>query len=141
MKQLIQNIAKVEYIEARYLQNIIITPNNDVLLRYWRNFHELPIVGLASVTVADQVEHNNRLTTVTLTALTCEKFAVNNRHLAWRVTTVTGDQMLIGTTEVPYPTTTTTENFPDKATEQSGTTLKVEWKTALSLLTILDSYD
>lgn len=139
MTQLIQNISRVEYIEPRYLKDIIIMPNNDVLLLYWRNFIELPIVGLAQVTVFDQVDHNARLTTVTLTALTCERFVPGARPLAWRVSTVTGKQYLIGINESPFPITTVSESFPDKATEQSGTTVKVEWKTALSMLEIIDS--
>lgn len=138
MTQLLNNIARVEYIETRYLRDTIITPDNDVLLQYWRNFIELHIVGLAQVNVADQVEHNARLTTVTLNALTCERFVPSTRPLAWRVTTVTGQQFLIGINETPFPITTTTDNFPDKATDQSGTTVKVEWKTPLTLLRIID---
>lgn len=139
MKQLIQNISRVEYIEPRYLKDVIITPTNGALLQYWRNFVELPIVELAQVTVTDQMEHNSRLTTVTLTALTCQRFVPGPEPLAWRVTTVTGKQYLIGTNEAPFPITTITENFPDKVTDQSGTTVKVEWKTSLSLLEIIDA--
>lgn len=138
MAQLLQNIKKVEWIETRYLKDIVITPENKVLLSYWRNFQELPIVGLAQVSTAESIDNNSRLTTVSLTALSCSRLDVGDKHLAWRVTTVVGTEYLIGINEQPYPVTTISENYPDKATDQGGATVKVEWKTALGLLKIID---
>lgn len=136
MTQLLQNINRVEFIETRYLSNMVLLGNDAVSLQYWRNFNELCLVGLADVEVSQAVDNGSRLTTVKLTARTTSDFAVNNRRLAWRVTTVTGEQYLIGTTEQPFPVTTVGDYYPDKATEQSGKKLTVSWQTPLNILKI-----
>lgn len=136
MTQLLQNINKVEFIEARYLSNMVLLGNNEVSLQYWRNFIELCLVGLADVEVSQAVDNGSRLTTIKLTARTTSDFAVDNRRLAWRITTVTGDQYLIGTTEQPFPVTTVANDFPDKATSQSGKKITVSWQTPLNILKI-----
>lgn len=139
MTQLLQNINRVEFIDPRYLNGIVLMSDSEVSLQYRRNFIELDIVGLASIEVSQTTENGSRLSTVKLMALTTTPFKVGNRRLAWRVTTITGNQYLIGINEQPFPISTVTENFPDKATEQSGTTVKVEWKTPLTLLEIIDA--
>lgn len=136
MTQLLQNINKVEFIETRYLSNMVLLGNNEVSLQYWRNFIELCLVGLAAVDVIQAVDNGSRLTTIKLTARTTSDFAVDNRRLAWRVSTVTGEQFLIGTTEQPFPVTTVANDFPDKATSQSGKEITVSWQTPLNILKI-----
>lgn len=138
MKQLLQNIKTVEYIETKYLLNATMVHNDNILLNYWRNFAELYIDGLAKVEVDEAVDNGSRLSTVKLTAHTACNFIVDHRKLAWRVTTVTGEKYLIGTTEQPYPITTVSSDFPDKETERSGQTITVTWKTPLTLLKIID---
>lgn len=137
MQQLLQNIIKVEFIETRYLKNMVLLGNHEVSLQYWRNFIDLCLVGLASVDVSQNVENGSRLTTVKLTAHTTDDFHVDHRRLAWRVTTVDGKQYLIGINEQPFPVTTVADNFPDKATERSGKTVTVNWQTNLDLLKIM----
>ena len=58
MTQLLQNINRVEFIETRYLSNIVLLGNSEVTLQYWRNFIELCLVGLASVDVSQAIEGN-----------------------------------------------------------------------------------
>lgn len=138
MTQLLQNINRVEFIETRYLNGIVLLSDHEVSLQYWRNFTELCLVGLASVEVSQNIENNSRLTTVKLTAQTTSDFNVDHRRLAWRVTTVDGNQYLIGINEQPFPLTTVADNFPDKATERSGKTVTATWQTNLDLLKIMD---
>lgn len=136
MTQLLQNINRVEFIETRYLSKMVLLGNNEVTLQYWRNFIELCLVGLADVEVNQAVDNGSRLTTIKLTARTTSDFGVDNRRLAWRVSTVTGEQFLIGTTEQPFPVTTVANDFPDKATSQSGKEITVSWQTPLNILKI-----
>ncbi len=136
MQQLLQNIIKVEFIETRYLKNMVLLGNHAVSLQYWRNFIDLCLVGLASVDVSQNVENGSRLTTVKLTAHTTDDFHVDHRRLAWRVTTVDGKQYLIGINEQPFPVTTVSDNYPDKSTEPSGKIITVSWQTPLDLLEI-----
>ncbi len=136
--QLLQNIKQVEYIEARYLANIVLIGNDKVSLKYWRNFNKVCLVDLAGVDVSQAVENGSRITTVKLSAQIADDFTVDNRRLAWRVTTVEGEQYLIGTNEQPYPVTTVANAFPSKTTERSGKTITATWKTSLDLLHIVD---
>lgn len=136
MTQLLQNINRVEFIETRYLSNIVLLDNSEVTLQYWRNFNELCLVGLADIEISQAIDNGSRLTTVRLTARTTSDFDVNHRRLAWRVTTVEGDQYLIGTTEQPYPVTTVANDFPDKPTSPSGKKVTVSWQTPLNILKI-----
>ena len=137
MTQLLQNINRVEFIETRYLNSIVLLSDHEVSLQYWRNFTELCLVGLASVEVSQNIENNSRLTTVKLTAQTTADFNVDHRRLAWLVTTVEGNQYLIGCNEQPFPVTTVADNFPDKTTERSGKTVTATWQTSLDLLKIM----
>ena len=138
MAQLLQNITRVEFIETRYLHNLMLIGNNEVTLQYWRNFTELPIIGLADMEVSESIENGSRLTTVKLTARTaCDYPAGAPRRHAWRVTTVTGEQYLIGTTEQPFPVTLVTDSYPGKSTEPSGKTITVVWQSSLGLLEIV----
>ena len=138
MKQLLQNINKVEYIEPRYLLNVQLVKNDKVVLRYWRNFVEQPIDGLAQCEVTEAVEDGTRLRTVKLTFPTACPIVADDLRLAWRITTVTGEQYIIGTTETPYPVALVQNSFPDEATDRSGYQVTVTWKTPLSLLRIID---
>ena len=136
MKQIFQNINKVEYIETKGLNGIVLISNHEVCLQYWRNFKELCIVGLASVEVSQTIEYGSRLNSIKMEAHTTEDFHVDHRRLAWRVTTVEGRQFLIGIKEQPYPITTVADSYPDKATDRSGKTITVTWKTPLEMLEI-----
>lgn len=136
MTQLLQNINRVEFIETRYLSNIMLLSNSEVTLQYWRNFNELCLVGLADIEISQAIDNGSCLTTVRLTARTTSDFDVNHRRLAWRVTTVEGDQFLIGTTEQPFPVTTVANDFPDKPTSPSGKKVTVSWQTQLNILKI-----
>ena len=138
MATILNNIYKVEYIESRFLKDITIVPGKGVCLNVWRNFQQLDTVGLSSATSTSKVVKKNTLYDVELTALLKKQFLVANRHLCYRLTTVTGEKYLLGTERAPYPITNTSDNFPSVVTEKSGTTLSVEYSNTLGLLPILD---
>lgn len=138
MLPLLKNISKVEFIEARYLKDITIIPGAGVLLNVWRDFRKMDSVGLSSATVVSKVTKKNTIYTINLKVLLKSTFEADNRHLCYRLTTVTGTQYLLGTDIAPYPMTTTSDNFPSSVTEKSGTTITVEYSNTFGLLPILD---
>ncbi len=138
MLPLLKNIHKIEFIEARYLKDITIIHGTGVLLNMWRSFRKMESVGLSSATVVSKVIKKNTIYTINLKILLKSTFEVGNRHLCYRLTTVTGRQYLLGTDIAPYPITTTSDNFPSAVTEKSGTTLTVEYSNTFGLLPILD---
>lgn len=138
MVQILDNINSIQIIETRLLRNLTIIPGMGVMLNFWRNFADLPLVNLASMEVASKVENKSRLFTTTIKALLSEHFEVANRQLAFLVTTVSGDKYLIGTNESPFPIANTSDIFPDKPSDQSGCTLTVEYTDTIGLLPVLD---
>lgn len=139
MAQLLNNIIKVEWIiSPRHMRNVILLDDHKAFLQYYRPFNAICLDGMASCEASESIEDGSRLTTVRLTAHTADDFQVDNRRLCWRITTVEGEQFLIGLDEQPWPVTTVVDTFPDKATERSGKTITVTWTTALGLLKIVD---
>lgn len=138
MLQVISNINRISFIETRRLRNITVIPGRGVMLNYWRDFAELPLVNLASMEISSKVENKSRLFTTSIKALLGEHFDIANRKLAYLVTTVLGDRYLVGTDESPFPVSNTTDTFPDKASDTSGCTLSVEYTDSIGLLPVLD---
>lgn len=138
MKPILSNLKKIEVIETRLLQNMTIIPGLGVMLNFWRNFTELPLVNLASMETVSKVENKSRLFTTSIKALLYEHFDVANRKLAFMVTTVDGDRFLVGTNESPFPVANTNDTFPEKESDPSGCTLTVEYTDTLGLLPVLD---
>lgn len=140
MTQLLHNVCAIAHIESRLLKNIIVVPGQGVLLRYWRNFQELPLAGLASYEVSSKVENKSRLFKHTLTALLSAHFEVHAKCYSFLLTTVDGERYLIGGPERPWPVVNTTDTFPGKVTEPAGCTLTIEHTDPFGLLRVLD-YD
>lgn len=138
MLQVISNINRISFIETRRLRNITVIPGRGVMMNYWRDFSELPLVNLASMEISSKVENKSRLFTTSIKALLSEHFDIANRKLAYLVTTVLGDRYLVGTDESPFPVSNTTDTFPDKASDTSGCTLSVEYTDSIGLLPVLD---
>lgn len=138
MKPILSNLKKIEVIETRLLQNMTVIPGIGVMLNFWRNFTELPLVNLASMETVSKVENKSRLFTTSIKALLSEHFDVANRKLAFMVTSVDGDRFLVGTNESPYPIANTIDTFPEKESDPSGCTLSVEYTDTIGLLPVLD---
>lgn len=138
MLQVISNINRISFIETRRLRNITVIPGRGVMMNYWRDFAELPLVNLASMEISSKVENKSRLFTTSIKALLSEHFDIANRKLCYLVTTVLGDRYLVGTDESPFPVSNTTDTFPDKASDTSGCTLSVEYTDSIGLLPVLD---
>lgn len=138
MLQVLANINSIQVIETRLLRNMTVIPGMGVMLNFWRNFSELPLVYLASMEVVSKVENKSRLFTTSIKALLSEHFDVANRKLAFLITTVKGNRFLVGTNESPFPIANTSDAFPDKTSEPSGCTLTVEYTDTIGLLPVLD---
>ena len=138
MLPVLNNIHKVEFIEARFLKDIVVIPGKGVFLQTFRNFQKMDSVGLSAVTVATKVSKKNSVHSVNLKVLLKTSFEVGNSKLCYRLTTVTGEQFLLGTNVAPFPIPTTSDNYPSVVTEKSGTTLTATYSNLLGLLPILD---
>lgn len=138
MYPILANIKSIQFIETRQLNHTTIIPGIGIMLNFWRNFAELPLVDLASMEVTSKVENKSRLFTTSIKALLHEHFDVANRKLAFLVSTVSGDRFLVGTNEAPFPVVNSSDSFPDKPTDTSGCSLTIEYTDSLGLLPVLD---
>lgn len=115
MVHLIQNIRKVECIEAYHLQHSDIIADRGVWLNVYQQFSPISTIGLSSVEISDKIENKQRIFTTKLTMFRSKKLLPGAKKLCFKVTTVTGSQFLIGSSEKPYPVIQNEETFPSEA--------------------------
>ncbi|WP_297071293.1 hypothetical protein [uncultured Duncaniella sp.] len=138
MKQLLRNIVKVSYIDARILQDITVIPGMGIFLGDDFNFIPLKLVGLGGCEISSVTEDRVPVFTSVLTCLLSEDFDPANRPLAFLMTTLQGERFLLGTSEPPFPIVTSVSSLPAKMSEPSGYRLTAQWSSTLGLLRILD---
>lgn len=138
MVHLIQNIKKVECIEAYHLQHSDIIADRGVWLNVFQQFSPISTVGLSSVEISDKIENKQRIFTTKLTMFRTTKLLPGTKKLCFRVTTVTGSRFLIGCTDKPYPVIQNEETFPSAAGGKSGVTVTVTLTSLIPMLAILD---
>lgn len=138
MVHLIQNIKKVECIEAYHLQHSDIIADRGVWLNVFQQFSPISTVGLSSVEISDKIENKQRIFTTKLTMFRTIKLLPGAKKLCFRVTTVTGSSFLIGCADKPYPVIQNEETFPSAAGGKSGVTVTVTLTSLIPMLAILD---
>ena len=138
MKQLLRNIVRVSYIDARVLQDITVIPGMGAILGDDFNFISLPMVGLGGCEVSSATEDRVPVFTSVLTCLLTEDFDPANRPLAFLMTTLQGEKFLLGCQEPPFPIVTSVSSLPAKMADPSGYRLTATWKSTFGLLRILD---
>ena len=138
MVHLIQNIRKVECIEAYHLQHSDIIADRGIWLNVFQQFSPISTIGLSSVEISDKIENKQRIFTTKLTMFRKAKLLPGAKKLCFRVTTVTGSQFLIGCAAQPHPSIQNDENFPSADTGKSGVTVTVTLTSTIPMLSILD---
>lgn len=111
MVHLIQNIRKVECIEAYHLQHSDIIADRGVWLNVYQQFSPISTIGLSSVEISDKIENRQRIFTTKLTMFRSKKLLPGAKKFCFKVTTVTGSQFLIGSSENPTPSYKTKRVF------------------------------
>lgn len=138
MVHLLQNIKKVECIEAYHLQHSDIISDRGIWLNVFQQFSTISTIGLSSVEISDKIENKQRIFTTKLTMFRTAKLLPGSKKLCFRVTTVTGSQFLIGCADKPYPIIQNDENLPSADTGKSGVTVTVTLTSTIPMLSILD---
>ncbi len=138
MEQVLLYIKSISYIETRLLSNVTSVHGLGVMLNFWRNFQELPLVGLAKCEVVSKIENKSKIFTTSISARLSRHFDAQDMHLAFLLTAVDGSRYLVGSIERPFPMVNTTDVFPDKSADNSGCSLTVEYYDTNGLLRVLD---
>lgn len=120
-------INRVEMIEATNLASSIFIPGVGVYLSSPLNFQKMETIGLSSLESTDKIENKSRIISQKLTLSLRERFAVGNHKFCFLVTTVSGEQYIIGSKDRPYPLVTFTDARPDTATSKCAVTMTVTY--------------
>lgn len=127
MAKSLHYINKVEMIETVQLANSIFVPGVGVYLSSGLTFEKLCTVGLSSLEISDQIEKKIRSYTQKLTSVLNRSFEVGNRKLCFLVTSVSGEQFLIGYKDRPYPIITFNDTRPEVTTSKCASTMLVNY--------------
>ena len=101
-------------------------------------FSELHIHELVGVTIEDSYENNQKVFTTTATFKTCDKIPLTVRQVAFRLTSIDGQQYMIGTGSRPYPIIKERNPFPEKPADGSLKTVTITWKALMPMLLIIE---
>lgn len=123
MSDRLKYINKIETIEAHQLASSIFIPGTGVFLESGLVFQRLDTVGLSLLDISDKIESKSRIITQKLTSYLPERFEVANRKYCFLITSVSGEQFLIGTGERPYPIVTFTDTTPDSTASKCAVTM------------------
>lgn len=136
---ILRHIRKIEYCAAYHLKRAIILPAQaKALVREPMPWQELPLVGLASLEVTDEVENGVRIYTSKLTATLCKPFLHPKRPSAFRLTDVQGKQYLVGTALQPFPLVKQEESIASSAASQTAFTITIQYSSENSLVFIME---
>lgn len=112
--------------------------NNGIFLKESSGFEKLDIIGLASVEVTDKMDNNQKLFTTKLIFKTALRPELDLDRFCYRLTSVSGQEYILGTKERPYTVFTSTENYPGSTSDKAGCTCTVTYTNLFPLLTVLD---
>lgn len=130
------HIRRIDSCEAYHLVKTLILPKEaQAFLTEPVPWRRIDIAGLAVLETSEEVEKGVRTHTTKLTAtLVGKRMPLPDRPLAYRLTTVGGQQFLLGTGFRPFPLTTQETVAPSRAAEVSAVSLSVKWTSDVPLL-------
>ena len=132
------HINKIEFVRVEELLPLVLL--DDVSCRFKREpfFFELDLWELVGVTIEDSYENNQKIYTTTAVFSTRCKEPLTDNRLAFRVTSVSGMQYLIGTNERPYPVIKEKNPYPEKPADSTLKSVTITWKAKYPMLRIVE---
>lgn len=123
---MIRNIKKLELVDTRFLSKARPMPGlREVYLPYFVPAEEVPIVGLASLNVSDEVSDGLRTYTSKVTATMEKRLPHSSLTMAVRLTDVQGRRYLMGGAARPYPLFQQEDKYADRPGEPSACQLTI----------------
>lgn len=114
---MIRFIKKVEWCDAKHLHLAVPLPDNiSVYCEDYMPYRELPIVGLASMEVADKVDNGRRVWTSKVSATLQERPSVPNTPMSIRLTAIDGTKYIMGLSSRPHPVITVQDKVSESTT-------------------------
>lgn len=131
------HILKIESVSSASLDSMLIIGKNKCRIPAV-TFSKIEILDMVGVKITDAYENNQRIYTTTATFKTCDKTPSDLRGMAFRLTSKTGEQFLIGTSSRPYPVVKEENPYPEKAVDGMAKTVTITWKSTYPPLLIIN---
>ena len=132
------HVHKIEMADASNLGSLRVVGEASCRFKSLAVFSEIHIHELVGVTIEDSYENNQKVYTTTATFKTCDKMPLTVRQVAFRLTSVSGQQYMIGTGSRPYPIIKESNPFPEKPADSTLKTVTITWKAPLPMLLVID---
>lgn len=130
------HIVKIEMAEAGVLSSMLITSPSSCHFRIMPDFQEIDIQELVGVKIEDTCENNQKVFTTTATFYTKDKTPMSSRQKCFRLTSVSGQQYIIGTAQRPYPIIKENNAFPEKPADSTLKQVTITWKAPHPMLQV-----
>lgn len=132
------HINKIEFIRSSELSGLIRVTNSSCRIPSDVNFTEInEIVNLVGVKMEDESQKGETVYTTTVTFQTKRKDVVRWKRIAFRLTSIDGNQFLVGTGSRPYPVVKENNTFPEKPGDSTLKTVTITWRSLLPMLYIV----
>lgn len=131
------HIKTIEKCPVSEIESSIQVLDDAIFLKESSGFEKLDIIGLASVEVTDKVDNKQKVFNSKLVFKTGLRPELDSGHFCYRLTSVSGQQYLLGTKERPYTVFTATESYPGAPADKSGCTCTVTYTNLFALLKVL----
>lgn len=130
-------IKKVEYCFASELtlQDMVFLQEGDTVEPV-AQFVDMHIIGLGKCEINEKLETGEMIYETKLSFFTSERPAQTNKFLCYRITTVQGEQYLIGTNKRPFTIRECRRTITDQVTQKQGYSVTVTYKNIHSILLI-----
>ena len=127
MAKSIHYISKVEMIDSVQLSDSIFIPGVGVYLSSGIPFDKLCTVGLSSLEISDQIENKIRFFKQKVRSVLPYSFEVGNRKLCFLLTSISGEQFLLGSKDRPFPLVTFSDLRPEGIAAKCAVTMLVNY--------------
>lgn len=127
-------LKKIETIDAANLKTMLI--NDHVIIDQSCLFTQLNIQDLISLEQTDKIEDKVKLYTVKCSTVLLEEFS-KAKPQCFLMTSVAGEQFLLGTEHRPFPSYSITDNYPQNASGKAGSILSISYLSTIPLLKVV----
>lgn len=132
------HIHKIEFIDSSDLSGMKILTQHSCRIPNGVNFCEIEsLSGLVGAKTEDTMDDGEKVYTTTVTFQMKCKMPTEERRVAFRLTSIDGNQFLVGTDIRPYPVIKENNPYPEKPGDSVLKQVTVTWKSPYPMLLIL----
>lgn len=136
---MIRYIVKVDYMPAIHLKLAQPLPAaRKVIIKDYMPWKNVPMVGLASLEAADELQQSARIFTHKMSCTMPNRISLPECPLVWRVTSADGHMYLLGSYDKPYPVWRQTDKFPNRTSDKTACTLNIQYSGWLPLMEVVE---